>query len=223
MSESSIVPPPPPLPIKYSKLNTSLWILFGITGVVGILQTIFSIIRATINIDLDSGITQSKEDALETMENLVQAARGLNIYLGIAIFVLLIIYLFRLVKKTRQAGFPIRMPDGLAIGAWFIPLANSVLCFLYFLDVAKANSKHRQRGIIFLNLWWWLFLVGTHGNLLFDAVAEGTKYYLDTGYLGLVAVAFLVLAVASSFFAVLFFREIRKFEANLDSASIIVS
>lgn len=218
MSDALITPPPPP-PISranYSKLNTSIWILFTITGVVGLLQALLAVIRGAQFMDLENGITTSKTEAAETTQNLVEAAIGLNMWLGAAIFVLLIIYTYRLVVKTRNSGFAVRMPNGLAIGAWFIPLANSILCFLFYVDIAKANLDNRQRGLLYLNLWWWLYLVGVHTIFFFEALVEDSRYYIDASYLSFAAAGTTLMAVASTFFAVLFFRQIRNFEAGLD-------
>lgn len=217
MSDSSIAPPPPPITKpQFSKLNTSLWILFTVAASVGVLQSILTLARGAQYVNLDSGITPSKKDAAETMDNLIAAAIGLNMWIAVAIFVLLIVYTYRLVVKTRNAGFKVRMPNGLAIGAWFIPLANSILCLLFFVDIVKANPSNRQRGLTLLNLWWWLFIAGTHSIFLFESLVDDAEYYLDAGYLSYVGAGMTFLAVASAFFAVLFFRQIRHFEATLD-------
>ena len=154
MTDAPNIPPPPVAPITgYSKLNTSLWILFLIAGSLGIIQGILTVVRGVLYVDLDSNITDEKEDAAEVIDNLVGVSLGLNIWLAVAIFVLLVIYTYRLVKKVRRAGFSVRMPDGFAIGSWFIPLGNAVLCFIYYLDIAKADAAHRSRNLLYLNLW----------------------------------------------------------------------
>jgi hypothetical protein len=218
MSEIPVAPPPPPpyTQPQFSKLNSSLWILFTITGVIGIIQALLAFIRGSQYVDLDNGITANKIDAVQATNNLINAVIGLQSYIAIAIFVLLVIYCYKLVVKVKNAGFAVRLPNGLAIGAWFIPFANAILCFLFFLDVAKADSNNRQRGLLFLNLWWWLYLVGIHGSILFEISQDGSDYYTDAGFFSFVSAGMTLVAVASTFFAVLFFRQIRYFEATLN-------
>ncbi|CAB4573652.1 unannotated protein [freshwater metagenome] len=225
MSDISSIPPPPfDSNPRFNQLNTSIWILFTVAGAIGAVQVVLTLILGTQFIDLDNRNTRSKENAAETVEFFVDTTIGLNMLLALAIFALLVIYCFKLVLKVRSAGHAIRMPNGLAIGAWFIPFANAILCFLFFIDIAKADQDNRQRGLIYLNLWWWPYLIGVHGGLFLESAKDNSTYYLDAGYLSYASAAFTVIAVASAFFAVMFFRQIRHFEAKIDqqanSASI---
>lgn len=217
MSETSLVPPPPnSSEQRFSQLNTSIWILFIVAGAIGVIQVVLSLILGTQYIDLDSRNTRSKENAAERVESLIDTVIGLNLLVAIAIFVLLVIYCYKLVLKVRGAGYAIRMPNGLAIGAWFIPFANAILCFLFFIDITKADPNNRQRGLIFLNLWWWLYIAGVHGGLFIESAKDNTRYYLDAGYLSFASAVATLLAVASTLFAVMFFRQIRHFESTID-------
>jgi hypothetical protein len=62
-------------------------------------------------------------------EDLGNVVQGLSWLLGVAIFVLLVIWAFQLTRAVnRHQPTGRRWSPGWAVGAWFIPLANCVLC-----------------------------------------------------------------------------------------------
>jgi hypothetical protein len=79
--------------------------------------------------------------------------------LSIAIFVLLIVFLYRASKNTelwndtRRAWTP-----GWAIGGWFIPIANFVIPFLVARDIWRRTPDATKSGA--LVVWWVLFVIG---------------------------------------------------------------
>ena len=217
MSDSSFAPPPPPVTkAQYSKLNTSLWILFLISAGLGIAEIISQVVRSQSYSELSNNIDDSVLDRATSAENTVAAFSLFGAYVSIAIFVLLIIYTFRLVKKIRRAGNSVRMSNGMAIGSWFIPLANAILCYLFYVDIANADKNNRSRGIAFLNLWWWPYIVGATLVSVADNLMSDSETFEDLLAYSNLSIFGNVVALTGVVFAVLFFRQIRHFEATLD-------
>jgi hypothetical protein len=98
-------------------------------------------------------------------DDAVGATRTIFFLLEIAIFVLVIIFLFRAVKNTViWTGTAPRWAAGWAIGGWFIPLASFVIPFLVFLEVWKRSAPGDPRsgapGRGLLWCWWLAYVVG---------------------------------------------------------------
>ena len=87
----------------------------------------------------------------------------------LAVFVLLIIFLFRASKNTELWDTSRRTwTPGWAIGGWFIPLANFVIPVLVILDVWRRTPERPADGeartspsASIVTLSWVLFLIGT--------------------------------------------------------------
>ncbi len=86
----------------------------------------------------------------------------------IAVFVLTIVWEWRLAKNHQLLGRPdTPFGPGWAIGAWFIPLANLVIPILQFRDLWKGSApglppgspvwKRQSTGAL-LWVWWGLFV-----------------------------------------------------------------
>src|SRR5437868_14611364 len=66
---------------------------------------------------------------------------------AIAIFVLLIIWLYRAAKKNEALGRQNpRLGRGWAVGGWFIPLADFVFAFIMMDGVWRGSDPSRARG-----------------------------------------------------------------------------
>ena len=88
--------------------------------------------------------------------------------LMIAVFVLTIIWQWRLAKNHQLLGRPdTAFGPGWAIGAWFIPLANFVIPILQLRDLWKGSAPGLPRGSpvwkrqstgALLWVWWGLFV-----------------------------------------------------------------
>ena len=113
---------------------------------------------------------------------------GAAIYLvGLVVFVLLIIWTWRASKNLEVLGRrdPTLGP-GWAIGAWFIPLANSVLVFLVLRDVWRSGEaavawgdrawKQARVGAALI-VWWVLLIAGALASLSLGSASDQT---LDT-------------------------------------------
>jgi hypothetical protein len=102
----------------------------------------------------------------------------------IAIFVLLIIWLWRAYSNTRVFGAaPWRWGRGWTVGSWFIPLANLVMPLLLINDTwrgADARAPHNPlwrrlpvAGVV--TMWWVLMVAGRVALQVADALASLTE------------------------------------------------
>ena len=109
------------------------------------------------------------DGSLDTVQNadaFLGFASLLSGGLTIAVFVLTVIWQWRLAKNHQQLGRPgTSLGPGWAIGGWFIPLANFVLPFIQFRDLwrgadpeAQPNAWKQGRVSPVLWLWWGLFV-----------------------------------------------------------------
>lgn len=100
----------------------------------------------------------------ESADSAVNAAASFTALMSIGVFVLLIIWLFRMSTNARSLGVPLRHSNGMAIGGFFIPAANAIIPFRILEDI---RNGWQSRGWISpvsktqLRLWWWFFVGGT--------------------------------------------------------------
>lgn len=100
-------------------------------------------------------------------DDAVSTASTILVLLSIAVFVLLIIFLFRAVKNTELWNTAKeRWTPGWAIGGWFIPFANLVIPFLVVRetwsrsDPASVNRNDGGSSTTLVLGWWLLFILG---------------------------------------------------------------
>lgn len=204
--------------VQFSKLNSAIWILLCISAAVGLAEAIFAFLRSSVAASLASNFSYDDADTANTLQGAKTAFLGMNAYLGLAIFVLLIIYTYRFTNKVKNSGNKVRLPVGLSIGAWFIPFANSVLSFLFYVDFVKSESSSSKKNLILLNIWWWTWLAGVHISIFTQGNSVGSyRYDWDSSIavFGFINTFGTLLAVGGTVCGILFFRELRKVEMNL--------
>ena len=144
-----------------SGLGKALWIVMIITAV-SYLFNLFAYVIYAVEIGGSSRDIRITED-VNTIIDAYDVAQGWNIIstlLNISVFVLLVIFLYKFVKKVRILGHQVPMSQGLAIGGWFIPLAQVVIPFLFFRRIADVLKDAKPNLQLFLNLWWWPWVLG---------------------------------------------------------------
>jgi Ca2+/Na+ antiporter len=94
----------------------------------------------------------------------VAAIGGITFLLGLAVFVVLIVYLHRAARNTRiWDATPQRWGPGWAIGGWFVPLANLAIPGLLVGETWRrtpeaGNDRARPSNAL---IWtWWALWVG---------------------------------------------------------------
>ena len=220
------VPPPPPAasfsfaPVnQFSKLNKAIWILFCVSAGFGILEVIFAFLRSFAAFALIENFSYDTSDAAGLLDDISSTFSALNFLIALPIFVLLIIYSFQFSKKVAAAGHKLTFPLGMSIGAWFIPLANAALGFILFLDFIKVSVATKKKNFLLLNLWWWLWIAGVHLSIVFNtAYTDTTTWDGATAVLSTLNALFSLVATGAMVCGVLFFRELRKVEMDLQPA-----
>ncbi len=164
------LPPPiqtvaPPMWRSTRGLATALTVLFWIAAADAVFGVIAYANRVNfINDVLDGNfgfdVVQKADDA----DNLAGAAVGVMLLLSLAIFVLIVIWMWRAAKNNEALGRANpRLGPGWAIGGWFIPLANIVIPVLILQDlwrgsdssVARGDPNWRTRSGSSLIGWYW--------------------------------------------------------------------
>lgn len=89
--------------------------------------------------------------------------------LALTAAVAFLVFMYRVFRAMRLAGRSTRYSPGLAVGSWFIPLANLVMPAL---AVAEAYRLRTGRGAGIVAGWWlsYLLLIAFRG---FDGLLSG--------------------------------------------------
>lgn len=149
--------------------------------------------------------------------------------LTIAVFVLTVVWQWRLAKNHEQLGRPgTSLGPGWAIGGWFIPLANFVLPFVLFRELwlgsapqATPQSSAWKQGRVSPVLWlWWAFFAAAY------AIEFVTSYQIVLGTaatnrdqpIGGPIAASLCRMVAGAFFIVVILRLTERQEQAIANA-----
>jgi hypothetical protein len=108
--------------------------------------------------------TFARLDALNDADELADGMSNILSLLMLAVFVVLIVHLYRASKNTDLWDRTSRTwGPGWAIGGWFIPLANFVIPFLVVRDIWRRTPEPRdgsEPGGGILVFWWVCFAVG---------------------------------------------------------------
>jgi hypothetical protein len=166
------VPPPPPLlaPWRYRAIGglaTALQWLLGSEIAVGVGTALASWHRRGLMERIEDGDRPGFAQ-LRHADDYVRVAAGLWGLLSLAIFVVLIVFLWRAAKNTelwrREKA---RYGPGWAIGSWFIPFANLVLPAMVVQSIWKRSPTidpygYRHDEPAGLVGWWWItWIVGS--------------------------------------------------------------
>ena len=140
-------------------------------------SAIASFHRWHVVIDVRDGRISSQSDSVTHADDLVSSWTGFLGLAGIVVFVLLIIWTYRNVANMRDRGTPARGSNGMAIGGFFIPVANAFIPFRYLKDVAhslslRGNSASRYS---LLPIWWFSYVTGV--VMLYTV---GSTEYIDS-------------------------------------------
>lgn len=101
-------------------------------------------------------------DEIRLADSLVDYASVFFFGLAIAEFVMLVVWTWRMAVNCRLVDLPPRMSNGLAIGGYFIPIANIIIPFLFFRDFVSALAVHARvsQNRYTVMIWWWWLQVG---------------------------------------------------------------
>lgn len=149
------------------------------------------------------------------------AAVGVGFLVGLAIFVVLIVFLYRASKNTELWDRrPPRWAAGWTIGGWFIPLASFVIPFLTVREIWDRTPDPQGRRAAWGPVWgWWVTWVVP--NLLFVAARNGGDATRDEFIRSdtLRSVGSVALGVAAVFLIVVV-RRLDQRQASLDQGGL---
>jgi hypothetical protein len=127
-------------------------------------------------LDFDFGVDGFSEfsdlrQRARTADDLVGAAAGLMALCSLVIFVLLVIWMWRVAKNAELLGRTNpRFGPGWTIGGWFIPLANLVIPVLVMQDLWRGSNPavvrddpgwRRAAGSALVGWWWATYLLAS--------------------------------------------------------------
>jgi hypothetical protein len=128
-------------------LTTALTWLFAAHIFLTVLLIIGVINHLRVLGDKEIGGLVLDTDAVNDANAFPAAMIILSGLVGLAIFVLLIIWLYRAAKNNEALGRQNpRLGPGWAIGGWFIPVANFVIPFIILDDVWRGSDPSVPRG-----------------------------------------------------------------------------
>ena len=152
-------------------LATALTVLLWIEVALGIACAGALINRISVAGDLLHGDFLGFLERVRSADNAVGAAYSCFVLVGLAIAVLLIIWMWRVAKNAELTGCTQpRFSPGWTIGGWFIPLANLVIPVLIVQDLWRASEPGapqgdptwRRRSGSALVGWWWATHVASY-------------------------------------------------------------
>jgi hypothetical protein len=228
LPQSMAAHPPPPAPTSHGYgpepyrslrgLTTALTWLLVVAAVSCLGAAVAHLVRASRISDFADAPSFRTLGRLDDADDAVGGTRGWLLAVSVAVFVLLVIYLFKAAKNTeRWQAARARWTPGWAIGGWFIPFANLVIPVLVVLDIWRRSPEDGREPGIAVVIWWWvLYLVG------FTAMWVGRDEPddLDTfRTLDDVAAAGAVLAIASAILLVVVVRRLAARQQALAAAA----
>jgi Domain of unknown function (DUF4328) len=128
-------------------LTQALTVLFAIHIGLSVLLIIGVINHLSVLSDKEVGGIVIDTDAVNDAQNFPVAMMLLAGAVALAIFVLLVIWLYRAAKNNEALGRQNpRFTSGWAIGGWFIPIAWWVIPFIIMDDVWRGSDPSISRG-----------------------------------------------------------------------------
>lgn len=157
-------------------VGNALWMAMMIGAGLSAALSVTRFNRYSVVNDVLEGRLAPTATRVSRADDLVDGFGGALGFVGLVIFVLLIIWTYRNVANMRDVGEPARGSVGLSIGGFFIPLANAFIPYRFFSDIAAwlGNRGHSRSRYALLPLWWWPYIIGVA-----VAYAFGSTDYLS--------------------------------------------
>lgn len=190
--QSRQLPPPPPPPWPPTAEGVPLQIEQPTVGkhLPGWLQGLLWASAATlaiaavfvvVSVSAGQSFVDGDRGSLErwmSAENSYNTFVGLSMLLGIAVFVLLIIWTYRIHKvSSKVVSSGRKWSKGWSVGGWFIPIANFIIPPMVIGESARIAECKMRRGSgagwkrmpkDSLLIWWWLLYAA--GIVLMQAI-----------------------------------------------------
>ena len=174
------------------------------------------------------------------MRQAINSSSSVGGFLSLAILGTIVVFIMWFYRSRRNAaalGDRVEYSPGMAIGAWFIPLANFVLPIQIAMGMWSPKTVPNRKSMLVPALWWATFIVGPWvviygiGQMAFSVLDglffdQNAQYWHDRWATGsaFVAVGDFIL-VASALLAVAFVRGVTashdsRFKAVTSSGQI---
>jgi hypothetical protein len=171
-------------------VGVALQILLWVALAAWLLSAAALLNQRSVAAEMFDGFSLEAVRDLEDADDAVGATGGLTVLVGIAVFVLVVVWLYRASKNLDALGRSGRsLGPGWAIGGWFVPVANVVLPAVVLHDawrgsdptVAAGDTHWKQARSSPLLFAWWLLLVAgwvlsAAGNAFTDTSGEYETY-----------------------------------------------
>jgi hypothetical protein len=153
-------------------------------------------------------------------DDAVRAAAGFLGVVRVAIFVLIIIFLYRAVKNTETwDSVREKWTPGWAIGGWFIPFANLVIPLLLTRETWRrsvpAAEVSTAPSTAIVSWWWVLFIVGS----IAVEIDPGNDTYNDIKTRDGFGIGGSVLLAVSAILLIVIVRRLAKWQHNRANAA----
>jgi hypothetical protein len=166
-------------------------------------------------------------ESLQRSDDLVDAGIGVGLILGLAVLVVLIVFLFKAAKNTELWDrSKARWSPGWTIGGWFVPIGNLVIPALVVSDVWRRTPQRdfegREQSVPGSSVgWWWASYVIAALLLRAGAVVAGdnpTVGQLSNG--DLVRVAAMVCYAIAALLLITVVRNLSRRQEHLRHPSL---
>ncbi len=136
-------------PDPYQKVRSTSGTLVILLGIRAAMRLVTYLVFTVMAPGPESG-----PEALDRILMIDRALLGIESLVGLVAMIVFLVWIYRVLKAIRQTGRDAMSP-GLAVGGWFIPLANVVLPWLSVRSALRGvDNKAPLAGI-----WWLVWLV----------------------------------------------------------------
>lgn len=125
------------------------------------------------------------DESLRNPDVFVAMTSAALVLAAVAVFVLLVVWSWRMDRNMRALGEAPRLPGPVAIGGWFVPVANLVLPFVFVRDFVRGLvASAARRGVVVraadygVAVVWWF---GQFAILVLSGNVDGDRTLANLG------------------------------------------
>lgn len=195
---SNWTPPSPNVSAHETKsiagLGTALQWLFGIIAALFAISAVIAIGQRSKIVDISDDVSLNPFGDAQDAESALSGIGGITFFVGLAIFILLIIWTSRGYKNIAAFGVTkYRLGTGMAVGAWFIPFYNMGGPKQIMNDTWRASepgsditSGWTKRSILPITSIWWIgyFVLSTMSFVGYAMVTNDSSGFDEPSIVG---------------------------------------
>ncbi len=135
----------------FAKVRSLSGILLGLLFARAAMRFItYAVLRAVA-----PGPQQMTAESFDTLRMIDTGLFGLENLLTLVSMIVFFVWIYRVIKAARASGVVTAYSPGMAVGGWFIPIANIVLPWLTVRDALRSV----QRATALAGIWWIVWLI----------------------------------------------------------------